>query len=111
MLNNSYIYFITIKDEEGELKTVTEENYKDIIVDCEYSIKISENDNDLLEDRFEKLAEDWYNLEEKTSEKWAEWNNKAADYEKQKRENKEEIKKCENTIKIIETFAEVNGWE
>lgn len=111
MLENSYVAFLIIKDETGEVKTITAENFKDVITACEYSIKISEDDNDLLDDRFEELAEAWYNTEVKTPEKWEEFNAKANSYTEQKNENKEEIRKCENTIKIIETFAEVEGWK
>lgn len=110
MLENSYVAFLIIKDETGEVKTITAENFKGIIEDCECSIESSEIDNDLLDERFEELAEAWYNTEVKTSEKWEEFNAKANSYTEQKNENKEEIKKCENTIKIIETYAEVNGW-
>ena len=110
MLENSYVAYLIAKDETGEMKAITAENFKDVIQDCEYSIGISENDNDLLDERFEELAEAWYNTEVKTSEKWEEFNVKANSYTEQKNKNNEEIKKCENTIKIIETYAEVNGW-
>ncbi len=110
MLENSYVAFLITKDETGEVKTITAENFKEVIEACEYSIKISENDNDLLDERFEELVETWYNTDVKTSKKWEEFNEKANNYTEQKNENNEEIRKCENTIKIIETYAEVNGW-
>ena len=110
MLENSYVAYLITKDETGEIKVITAENFKGVIEDCERSIRTSEQDNDILDERFEELAEKWYDTEVKTSEKWAEFNTKADEYTKQKNENNEEIRKCENTIKLIETFAEVNGW-
>lgn len=89
---------------------ITEENFKEVISELESSIKISEDDNDEIDKRYEKLDEDWYITEPKTKKGWEEYNEKSSELDKQVKENKEYIKKCENTIKLIETFAELRGW-
>lgn len=96
---------------EGEGEFVTEKNYKEIIRDLEGSITISENDNDILDERIGILAEKWYELENKTQEAWNELEKEWGNYTKQIEENKEYIKKCESTIRIIEFIAEEREWE
>ena len=105
------IFTITV-DLTGEGKGifVLEENYKDILQTLTFDIKISENDNELLARRISDLAEKWYALENKTQAAWNEMEKEWGNYTKQTEENKVYIKKCENTIKLIETFTEIRGW-
>lgn len=105
-----FISTLELYDLDGTYK-VSENNYKEVIESLENGIKISENDNDTIEERITALAENWYELEPKTQEAWNEMEKEWDKYTEQTKENKEYIKKCENTIKIIELFAEVRGWE
>lgn len=107
-----FIYTITVDIVgEGEGDFVTENNYKEIIRDLEGGITISENDNDILDERIEALIEKWYKLENKTQEALNELEKEWGNYTKQIEENKEYIKKCESTIRIIEFIAEEREWE
>ena len=96
---------------EGKGIFVLEKNYKEILQSLTLDIKISENDNLILEKRIEALAEKWYELENKTQAAWNEMEKEWGSYTKQSEENKAYIKACENTIKLIETLAEIRGWE
>ena len=96
---------------EGEGEFVTEKTYKDILDTLERSVYMSEKDNDLLYDEISELAEAWYNVETKNTEKWEEYNAKANKITEQIEENKKYIKRCEATIEIIEKIAEVREWE
>lgn len=107
-----FIYTITVDIVgEGEGEFVTENNYKEIIRDLEGLISISEQDNDILDERLEALAEKWYETEPKTQEAWNAMEGDWDKYTKQIEENKEYIKKCESTIRIIEFIAEEREWE
>lgn len=100
---------INLYDEEETV--VSEKNYKEILTILAYNISTSENDNEILDTRLEALGEKWYETEPKTQEAWntmeEEWDN----YMKQIEDNKAVIKNCEDATKLIETFAEVEGWE
>lgn len=96
---------------EGKGVFILEKNYKEILHSLTLDIKISENDNLILEKRTEALAEKWYNLKNKTQAAWNEIEKEFASYKKQTDENNEYIKTCVNTIKLIETLAEIRGWE
>lgn len=105
-----FIFTITVDIiGEGEGEFVTENNYKEILQNLEDLIISSENDNDLLDIQMDKLADDF--REDGAAMPWAEWNEEANKITKQRRENDEFIKKCENTIEIIEKIAEIREWE
>lgn len=107
-----FIYTITVDlTGEGEGEFVTEKNYKEIIRDLEGLISISEKDNDILDERMETLAENWYEKEPKTKEAWNAMEKEWDKYKEQIEDNKEFIKKCEKTIRIIEFIAEEREWE
>ena len=96
---------------EEEDTVVSEKNYKDILTVLTYNITISENDNDILDKRMETLAENWYETEPKTKEAWNAMEKEWDKYKEQIEDNKAVIKSCEDTIELIEKFAEVEGWE
>ena len=100
---------INLYDEEET--TVSEKNYKEILTILTYNVTISENDNEILDKRIEALAKKWYETEPKTQEAWNEMEKDWDKYDEQIKDNKNVIKKCEEAIKLIETFAEVEGWE
>lgn len=100
---------INLYDEEET--TVSEKNYKEILTVLTYNVTISENDNEILDKRIEALAEKWYETEPKTQEAWNEMEKEWDKYDEQIKDNKNVIKKCEEVIKLIETFAEVEDWE
>lgn len=100
---------VNLYDEEET--TVSEKNYKEILTVLTYNVTISENDNEILDKRIEALAEKWYETEPKTQEAWNEMEKEWDKYDEQIKDNKNIIKKCEEAIKLIETFAEVEGWE
>ena len=107
-----FIYTMTVDlTGEGEGEFITEKNYKEIIRDLEGLISISEKDNDILDERIETLAEKWYGLENKTQEAWNKMEKEWGSYTKQIEENKQYIKQCEKTIRIIEFIAEEREWE
>jgi hypothetical protein len=100
---------INLYDEEET--TVSEKNYKEILTVLTYNVTISENDNEILDKRIEALAEKWYETEPKSQEAWNEMEKEWDKYDEQIKDNKNVIKKCEGAVKLIETFAEVEGWE
>lgn len=100
---------VNLYDEEET--TVSEKNYKEILTVLTYNVTISENDNEILDKRIEALAEKWYETEPKTQEAWNEMEKEWDKYDEQIKDNKNVIKKCEEAIKLIETFAEVEDWE
>ena len=100
---------INLYDEEDTI--ISEKNYKEILSVLTYNITVSENDNDILDSRLEVLAEKWYETELKTQETWNAMEGDWDKYTKQIEDNKAVIKKCEGAIRLIETFAEVEGWE
>ena len=100
---------INLYDEEDTV--VSEKNYKEILTVLNYNISISENDNDILDKRMEALAENWYETEPKTKEAWSAMEKEWDKYKEQIEDNKAVIKNCEDTIELIETFAEIEGWK
>ena len=100
---------INLYDEEETV--VSEKNYKEILTVLTYNVTISENDNEILDKRLEALGEKWYETEPKTQEAWNAMEGEWDKYTKQIEDNKAVIKKCEGAVRLIETFAEVEGWE
>ena len=96
---------------EEEDTVVSEKNYKEILTILTYNITVSENDNDILDKRMETLAENWYETEPKNKEAWNAMEKEWDKYKEQIEDNKAVIKSCEDTIELIEKFAEVEGWE
>ena len=96
---------------EEEDTVVSEKNYKEILTVLAYNITVSENDNDILDKRMETLAENWYETEPKNKEAWNAMEKEWDKFKEQIEDNKAVIKNCENTIELIEKFAEVEGWE
>jgi vesicle coat complex subunit len=100
-----FIYTITVDIVgEGEGEYVTENNYKEIIRDLKGTITSFEYDNELLDEEVDKLVDN-------NEMPYSEWNKKIDKLGEQRRENNEYIKKCENTIEIIEKIAEIREWE
>lgn len=100
-----FIFTITVDIiGEGEGEFVTENNYKEIIRDLKGSITSAENDNDLLDEEVDKLVEN-------NEISYSELNKKLDKLGEQRKDNDEFIKKCENTIEIIEKIAEIREWE
>lgn len=100
-----FIYTITVDIVgEGEGEFVTEKNYKEIIRDLKGTITSFEYDNELLDEEVDKLVDN-------NEMPYSEWNKKIDKLGEQRRENDEYIKKCENTIEIIEKIAEIREWE
>jgi len=100
---------INLYDEEETV--VSEKNYKEILTVLTYNVTVSENDNEILDTRLEALGEKWYETEPKTQAAWNAMEGEWDKYTKQIEDNKAVIKKCEGAVKLIETFAEVEGWE
>ena len=96
---------------EEEDTVVSEKNYKEILTVLTYNITVSENDNDILDKHMETLAENWYETEPKNKEAWNAMEKEWDKYKEQIEDNKAVIKSCEDTIELIEKFAEVEGWE
>jgi len=100
-----FIYTITVDIVgEGEGEHVTENNYKEIIRDLKGTITSFEYDNELLWEEVDKLIDN-------NEMPYSELNKKIDKLGEQHRENDEYIKKCENTIEIIEKIAEIREWE
>ena len=101
---------ISLYSDDGEI-VVSEKNYHEILSTLAYNVRISENDNEILDKRLEALGEKWYETEPKTQEAWNAMEGDWDKYTKQIEDNKAVIKKCEGMVKLIETFAEVEEWE
>lgn len=100
-----FIYTITVDTiGEGEGELVTEKNYKEIICDLKGTIKSAEIDNDLLDEKVDKLIDN-------NEMSYSEWNKEIDKLGEQRRDNDEYIKKCEKTIEILEKIAELREWE
>lgn len=97
-----------IIDFEGTKEEISEKNYKDILKSLEYGITSSENDIDIIDERIEELIE---NFPSRSAENRAEMEKKYESLQQQRKEDKIFIKKCENTIELIEKFAEMRDWE
>jgi len=111
-MKNTTDFISTLKVHDlDETYVVSENNYKEIIQSLESGITISEVDNENIAEEVTALVESWYELENKTQEAWNKIEKEMEKYAKQTGENEEYIQKCMNTIKIIELFVEVRGWE
>lgn len=97
-----------IIDFEGTREEISEKNYKAFLKALEYGITISENDNDIIDERIEELIE---NFPSRSDENRAEMEKKYESLQQQRKENRKFIDKCENTIELIEKIAEFRGWE
>ena len=94
---------------EGEGEIVSRNNYKEVLDTLNRYILSAEHDNELIDEEFDKLAEDW--VEGEKGKSWEEWNEKANKLTNEKLGNRDFIKRCENTIEIIEKIAELREWE
>lgn len=97
-----------IIDFEGTQEEISEKNYKAFLTALEYGITISENDNDIIDERIEELIE---NFPSRYAENRAEMEKKYESLQQQRKENRKFIDKCENTIELIEKIADLRGWE
>ena len=97
-----------IIDFEGTREEISEKNYKAFLKTLEYGITISENDNDIIDERIEELIE---NFPSRSDENRAEAEKKYESLQQQRKENRKFIDKCENTIELIEKIADLRGWE
>lgn len=97
-----------IIDFEGTREEISEKNYKAFLKALEYGITISENDNDIIDERIEELIE---NFPSRYAENRAEMEKKYESLQQQRKENRDYIKKCENTIELIEKIADLREWE
>lgn len=97
-----------IIDFEGTKEEISEKNYKAFLKSLEYGITISENDNDIIDERIEELIE---NFPSRYAENRAEMEKKYESLQQQRKENRKFIDKCENTIELIEKIANLRGWE
>lgn len=97
-----------IIDFEGTREEISEKSYKAFLKALEYGITISENDNDIIDERIEELIE---NFPSRSDENRAEMEKKYESLQQQRKENRKFIDKCENTIELIEKIAEFRGWE
>lgn len=97
-----------IIDFDETREEISEKNYKAILKSLEYGITISENDNDIIDERIEELIE---NFPSRYAENRAEMEKKYESLQQQRKENRDYIKKCENTIELIEKIADLREWE
>lgn len=97
-----------IIDFEGTQEEISEKNYKAFLKALEYGITISENDNDIIDERIEELIE---NFPSRCAENRAEMEKKYESLQQQRKENRKFIDKCENTIELIEKIADLREWE
>lgn len=93
---------------EGTQKEISEKNYKDILQRLEYDITVSENGNDVIDERIEELIE---NFPSRSDENYAEMKKKYESLQQQRKENRKFIRECENTIELIEKIADLREWE
>ena len=110
MENMDFISTLVIEF-NGEVKAISEKNYKEALKALDFGITISENDNELIDERIGELIENWPNRSDKSYETFKEFEEKYENYQEQLAENKEFIRKCENTIELIEKFADLREWE
>lgn len=111
-MKNTTDFISTLKVYDlDETYVVSENNYKEILQSLESGIRISEVDNENIEEEVSALIKNWYEFKNKTQEAWNKIEKEWDKYDEQTRENNEYIQKCMNTIKIIELFVEVRGWE
>lgn len=97
-----------IIDFEGTREEISEKNYKALLQRLECGITISENDNDIIDERIEELIE---NFPSRSAENRAEMERKYESLQQQRKANREFIRKCENTIELIEKIADLREWE
>lgn len=97
-------FTITFYDRQEE---ISEKNYKEFLTMLEYGIAISENDNEILDERIEELIENFPNRQ---AQSYIELEEKYTKLQQQREENREYIRKCENTIELIQKFAEIREW-
>lgn len=95
----------------GAIVPVSQENFKSILQEYTYMLRISENDKEITEKRIEELAREWDYAVGKSREFFFELNEKANHLSENIKEDEATIKRCENTINLIETFAKIRGWE
>ena len=100
-----------IIDFDGTREEISEKNYMAFLKALEYNITISENDNEIIDERIEELIENWPNRSDKNYETFKEFEEKYESLQQQREENKEFIRKCEDTIELIEKFADLREWE
>lgn len=93
---------------EGTQEEISEKNYKTLLQRLECGITISENDNDIIDERIEELIE---NFPSRSDENRAEMERKYESLQQQRKANREFIRKCENTIELIEKIADLREWE
>lgn len=96
---------------DGAIVPVSQENYRSIIWEHTYTLRISEDDKEITKKRIEELAREWNCSAEKSREFFFELNEKANHLSENIKEDEATIKKCENTINLIKTFAKIRGWE
>ena len=93
---------------DGTREEISEKNYKEFLKSLEYGITISENDNDIIDERIDELIE---NFPSRSAENRAEAEKKYESLQQQRKENRKFIDNCEETIELIEKIAEFRGWE
>jgi predicted RNase H-like nuclease (RuvC/YqgF family) len=95
----------------GAIVPVFQENYKSIILELDCIISVCKVDIENTEEEIEKLAREWDYAVEKSRKFFFELNEKANHLSENIKEDEATIKKCENTINLIKTFAKIRGWE
>lgn len=110
MENMDYVKSIKI-EVLGTPKTLTKENYKDIRLEIIYARNSAATDNKLLDFRMDKLVELWEYKKEKTGSAFSELSEIITKLGKYKAENDIIIEKCDNTLELIDLFANIRGWE
>lgn len=97
-----------IMDFNGIQEEISEKNYKTLIQDLESTITVSEIDIDIVDERIEELIE---NFPSRSAENRAEAEKEYNDLQQQRKEDRDYIRKCENTIELIEKIADLREWE
>lgn len=110
-MTNTNDYFSTLTVDAETITEVTEENYKGLLEYFGYTLTGAEYDIEILKQRYNDLLEMWKNHYCRTWEEVEKLGAKATEYETQIEENKEVAKKAKNTIKVIEIYAKIKGWE
>lgn len=109
-MTTDYIAFFEVET-IGAIVPISQENYKSVLQEYTYMLRSSEDDKELSEKRFDELTHAWDDAIGKSREFFFELSGKADILVKNIREDEATIKRCKNTIELIELFAKIRGWE
>ena len=109
MSNTDLIGIITVNFGDT-VEEVTENNFSQILFRLQARADVYSIGNDVVDDTLTDIIEKMYG-EERGSEAWNRLNDEYTAATEEQVENLAVIRECENTIELIEKFAEIRGWK